>query len=315
MFKQFTVFIALFAFCGSAAASENEMCYSTFHQTKDMDCVEGLLETVHKSAESWNKQPQTMPAAITGFLAEIFTSYEEEKKDILDEDVPTDVAGIYLAALLRAGLNDDARQYAEKVGLVEGLQKYEEAGVPTLKEIKPHLNPAENDLLIGAYMASGNTEYITAILDNYTNVKEGMASDAFRIAMVTGKFGPMLTPPGRENTIAPAACKKYACKTNPKKFQHVLTLASAFWATRALAGKDETAKGAVLGFFNENPDLKELLTAEKTAFADYVGLLTAYASVKDNAGINSALSAYENMRPAKDVASAVKKIKAPQAEE
>lgn len=315
MLKKFTLFAALIAFCGSAAAAENESCYNTFYKTKDMDCLEAVVENIHNSAAGWAEDPQTMPGAVSGFLAEIFSNYPEEKQDILQEDASTQVAGIYLMALLRAGLIDDAREYAAKTGLTEGFEKAENIGVPTLKEIKPSVNAADNDLLIGAYSASGNTEYITAILDNYNSVKESMASDAFRIALVTSKFGPTLAPEGRESTMASAACKKYKCETNVKKFQHVLTLASAFWATRAISRQDKEVKTKMLEFFNDNPELKKLLMIEQKAFGNYLTMLIAYAGTKDNPHINSSLSIYENLGSAQKAADAIKPLMAKKAEE
>ncbi len=52
-----------------------------------------------------------------------------------------------------------------------------------LVQIKPTDIPPDNDFLIGAFMASGNTGYIKRILSNYMRVSDDMARDAIKAMM------------------------------------------------------------------------------------------------------------------------------------
>lgn len=305
MIRKLSTLIVFATLSNAAMASESADCYTTFYQTKTMECVDAFLGMVSKSAPNWRKQPHSMPSGPIGFLAELFSDYPQKREDILKKDTSDDVKSIYLMALFRAGLIDEAKGYAEKKSFTESFEKFKSFAIPTLKHVKPNADASENDLLIGAYMASGNTDYIEAILANYTGAPDAMVSDAFRVALMHDKFGPNLTPPGRENTMAHAACKKYDCKAHLNDFMHVMTLSSAFWAVQSLAHEDEGIKKTLLKFLGDNKHLKQLLADEQNAFGNYVTMLIAYAGVKDNANINSSLSIYENLGSAKDAFNAI----------
>jgi hypothetical protein len=115
--------------------------------------------------------------------------------------------------------------------------------------------------LIGAYMASGDTALIERILANFSSTDDGMVSDAMRFGFAHSKFGPSLTPKGRENVMAPTGCAKYQCKSDPAKFLRVLTLSSAFWALQSLGGRDDGIRKTFAGFFERDPRLKKLHAA------------------------------------------------------
>jgi hypothetical protein len=167
--------------------------------------------------------------------------------------------------------------------------------------------------LIGAYMASGDKAFIQRILENFSGADDGMASDAMRMGYMNSKFGPNLTPKGREeNVMARAGCAKYQCKTDPAKFLRVLTLSSAFWALQSLAQGDDGIKKTFAGFFARDTRLKNLLAAEQATFENYLTALAVAAAFKPDqasptevdpayTSMSKAAAAYENLEPASNV--------------
>ena len=290
-------------------AAPDATCMATFYQTKDMACINTILDKLRDSADSWANSPRSVPYAPTGFLAEVFRDYPKEREHLLHQNVPDPFKSLYLTALLYAGLSDDAKQYAQHMGWSGGDEKLRRGVLPTLEQVRPRSNPADNDLLIGAYKASGNTDYITAILDNYATADDGMASDALRIGLVSGQFGLRLTAPGRPDAMATAACTKYHCKSDAKDFLRLMTLATAFWSLHSLAQHDDGIRSSLDSFFDQHRHLRELLAAERTAFASYITLLSASAGITDNDAISSSLSTYEHFGSPKDAFPTMKRIR------
>src|SRR3978361_1321707 len=101
------------------------------------------------------------------------------------------------------------------------------------------MRPRANDLLVGAYMASGETAFIKRILANYASADDGMVADALRVGFLIGKFGPNISPPGRTPATLQAACEKYQCKIDRTRFPRLLTLATAIWITQSLSQHDQ----------------------------------------------------------------------------
>lgn len=288
------------------AAPAGQDCYVTFYQTKDAKCIDQLIDMVRKQ-EASGSQARSAPQAAIGFLAQIFREYPEQKERLLAENASPRLKSVYLAALVRAGELEVARKYADAIGWPDGFNRYRNEGVLPLNSAKPVADPGENDLLIGAYMASGNTEYVTRILANYRSADDGMVSDAIRIALMSNKFGPRLTPPGREGAMARVACDKYQCKVNLSNYMRLMTLASGLWALRSLAQHDEGIKKALVDFFKGEPRIQKLSAREDAAFTNYLTLVVAYAGIKDNPKINGSLSVYERFGTPEDAMSPLKR--------
>jgi hypothetical protein len=291
---------------GTAMGAGGPDCYATFYQTKDTTCIDVLIESIRKQ-EATGNQARSAPEAAIGFLAQIFGDYPQQKERILAQDASPRLKSVYLASLFRAGMLEDAKRYADAIGWPDGYKRYSSDRVASLNLVKPIAYPGENDLLIGAYMASGNTEYVSRILANYKSADDGMASDAIRISLLNGKFGPTLTPPGRENVMMAAVCERYQCKTNPGSLMRVMTLATGLWAVRSLAQRDEGIKKALFDFFKSEQRIQQLSAREDVAFANYLTLVIAYAGIKDNPKINEALSAYEKLGPPEAAVNALKR--------
>ena len=305
MTKFLAVAIAmLLAQCLPAAADQN--CMNDYYRTKPASCVDSILSQFRAAPRS-----KSDPSTMIGFLAQLFAASPAEKQRILDNESSDYVRSVDLVALYRAGLRDDARAFADKHQLTALLQKLETNGLAVLATVRPSSTPADNDLLIGAYMASGDTAFIERILENFSSADDGMASDAMRLGFVSSKFGPSFTPEGRDNVMGPAACEKYQCKTDRAKFFRVMTLSSALWALQSLAREDNGIRKTFTGFFERDARLKNLRAGEEAAFGNYLTALTMFSVFKPDqpsgdadptfTAMNKALSAYETFEPAPKV--------------
>jgi hypothetical protein len=270
------------------AAAADQNCMTSYYRTKPPACVDIMLSQLRQSGGD--------PSAVIGFLAYIFSTSSEEKRRILHGEASQQIQSMDLVALYRAGLLDDARKFADKYQLTAQLQKLEAGRPAPLATVIPSSTPADNDLLIGAYMASGDTAFIARILENFSNADDGMVSDAMRLGFMNSKFGPSFTAQGRENVMAPAACEKYQCKTDRAKFFRVLTLSSAFWALQSLAQQDDGIKRTFNDFFANDARLKNLHAVEQVAFGNYLTALAFFAAFRPDQGSGNVSPGYEGMR-------------------
>ena len=288
-------------------AAATEPCYTRFYQTKTAACLDSLTDTIPGLKPNPNDPSDHSNAeAVVGFLAVIFADLPQEKARLLHKDGIAAVKSLYVEALYRSGLPQDAKAYAEANGLADIFRRYQDQDLGTIKTVAPNSLPSDNDFLIGAYMASGDVEYIRRILANFTNADEASARDAIRMGLMNGKFGGTLAPPGRDRTMVNELCMKYECKNNLRRFMHVATLASAFWALRSLAQQDQGIHKTYDDFFQGDVRLKNLLVEEQAAFSNYVTLLVAYSAIKDSPNINASLLVYEKLGSAQDAADAMR---------
>lgn len=301
MTKIVTVLLALnfFIFCGVATASEKNDCYTEFYKTKDMSCVDRYLDVMPTNAVKLPNDGFLHYQSASGFLAEIFLTYPQKKESILNKKSSDGAKKIYFEALYAAGLTEEAKQYADANGFIEVFNKYKNQNLGGIKQLKPSFYAGDNDLLIAAYMASGDENYIKNILDNFTSAEDGMVSDAFRIGFMKSKFGSNLTPNGRKNIMAQTACERYKCKSNPRDFMRLLTLSSGFWAIQSLSQKDEVIKKISADFFNKDKRLYKLLGAEVVGFSNYLTILPVSMAIKDPM-TDKALTVYEMLGSAKE---------------
>lgn len=256
-----------------------------FYRTKDAACLDRLVATLD------NAPPRIDNGAIIGFFAALFDSAPELRRKLLDEVRSDRAAEFYLVALRRAGLADEVRRFAS----TRKLEDAAPADVTPLRTVMPVLVALDNDLLIGAYMATGDLSYIDHILENLRTSRDGMAADAIRIGLVMGKFGGAGAP-GRRNIMIIAACWKYGCPKSQasKDMMRTLTMASAVWAIGSLAKNDVAIKQELDRFFQTDSRLAAIFAKEQNAFTNYLTLVTLW-TVKKDQSLDAALTDYERL--------------------
>jgi hypothetical protein len=295
--------LLLLAFSGVCHAEESMNCHVTFYQTKDMGCIDVVVKGI--SSLGGDHENIENDPGLVGFFAEIFSTYPQEKARLLSQNVSREAQTVFIKALYEADLQDEAQSYANVSGFAALFKRVQDTSVPPLSQLKPSAVAGHNDILIGAYFASGKTQYIQRVLDNFLDADDGMVGDSLRMAMMIGKYGTSLAPPGREKMIMKAACEKYECKYDMRKLKRTMTLSSAFWALRSLSRQDAVIKKTLVEFFDGNPRLKQILLIENNAFSNYVTTLALSAAIKDNPNIETSLSIYEKLGTAKEAMDAM----------
>lgn len=300
MLKNTLLGLLSFAFLAlpSLAQADAPDCFESFSQTKDTNCLDGLLKSLP------NRKPPPLPEktadhsnieAAVGFFAEIFIQNLREKERLLSLDLPPYTQGVLVEALYRANLPKEAAAYAKAHDLLDIYKQYEAMNLPKMATVKPFAVPSDNDLLIGAYMATGDTTFISRILDNYKNAEDSRVKDAFRVGLMSSKFSNMQAP-GRDRTMTMALCERYHCKSDMPDYLRTMTLSTAFWATSSLAKKHEPIKNTLAAFFADDSRLNRLLVLEQNYFATYLQIFVLATTVKKNdPKFEAFLSSYERL--------------------
>ncbi|XSC44946.1 hypothetical protein ACF1BQ_001050 [Bradyrhizobium sp. RDT10] len=279
---------------------------ASYYRSKQPSCVDDTLAQLRQTAASGRAEPNT----IIGFLAELFRTSPQERERLLKAEPSNYMKSVDVISLYRAGLPDEAQKFASTNNLSSLSDRLRAARMPPLDAVRPSSMPADNDLLIGAYMASGNTAHIQRILDNYSGADDGMVSDGLRVGFMMSKFGPGLAPKGRDSVMIKVACTKYDCKADHTKFLRVMTLGTAIWSLQSLAAQDDGIKKTLSEFFSRDARLKDLFAAEQVAFGNYLTTIVLVSTFqKDRAGaardqtydlMNKSASVYENLGSGKD---------------
>src|SRR5947209_13643127 len=205
--------LALLCLLSAVDAASAQQCMPGYYREKSSACVDQVLAQFRQMPPN----PRSEPSNMIGFLAGIFRDSAQERERILKAESSNYVKSVMLLSLYRAGLPDDAQKFAASNDLAALSEKLRGMRLVALDAVKPSSLPGDNDLLIGAYMALGNTKLIQRILDNYSSADDAMAADGFRIGLMMSKFGPGLAPKGRNAVTMQAACEKYRCKEDQTK--------------------------------------------------------------------------------------------------
>jgi hypothetical protein len=295
--------LAFLYFCPDPALAAGQECLAGYYRTKSSACIDDVLELLRHTPPNARE-----PNNIIGFFAKLFQDSPQERERILTTEPSDYVKSIELIGLYRAGAVDDAQTFVAANNLSAMSEKLHAMRLQTLDSIRPSSIPADNDLLIGAYMASGDTVLIQRILDNYSSADDGMVSDGFRMGLMMSKFGPELAPKGREKVMMQAACTKYQCKVEPTKLLRVMTLATAFWSLQSLGQHDDGIKKTFSNFLAHDARLKNLFMIEQVGFGNYLTLVLPLAVLKDAPGLDhenyaaivKSVSSYENLGSANE---------------
>jgi hypothetical protein len=293
--------LCLFLAGGIARAQQ---CMSSYYREKSPACLDEVL------AQLRQKQPNLRSETVIGFLAQTLRSSPPERERILKAESSDYVKSVLILSLYRAGLPEDAQKFAAANNQSELSEKWREMRLVTLDTAKPSSGPGDNDLLIGAFMASGNIALVQRILDNYSSADDAMAADGLRIGLMMSKFGATMVPKERTAVTVQAACARYRCKEDQTKLVRVMTLATALWSLQSLSAQDERVKKALSDFFARDARLKTLFANEQRAFGNYLAAIFVVLSLMDDhkgadreqayAAMDKAASIYENLGSAKD---------------
>ena len=293
------------AFSASAGVAQtpSDDCASTYYRDKSEAC---LSETLAALRDALSVKPE-INSAMVGFLAGVIKSTPTMEAKILAAVGPPTMKTTILMALDRAGRDEAARNFARSENLQAALAGLESELPPRLDEVKPRSAAADNDLLIGAFMATGDPAYIKAILGNFSAAEDDQIRDAVRVALMQASFGEN-DPRGGYRRLARVVCGKYQCRRELSAFSRVMTLSSAYWALASLAAKDETIRKTSQAFLDADPRVKAIEQNEQDAFAAYVERLSAWTAAKndpdsaDKAKSEDALlSGYENLGPTRNL--------------
>jgi hypothetical protein len=279
--------LTFFSFSPRIGMAVGQECMHSYYRTKSSACIDEILA-------DFRQRPQFDPNTLIGLLAELFRTSPQERGRILKAEPSDQLKAIALVSLYRAGLPDEAEKFANASNLSALADKTRAMHLPTLDAVKPSV-PADNDLLVGAYMASGEPTFIQRILATYSDADDGMVSDGLRIGFMLSKFGPTLAAKGRNAVTTQVACEKYQCKSDPTKLLRVLTLATALWSLQSLSQQDDGIKGALTNFFAGDTRLKTLFLIEQNAFANYLTMIIGLAGVPNDAVMNKSAEMYEKL--------------------
>jgi len=81
-----------------------------YYRTKLPACIDAVLSQFRQRTLAPNSEPATM----IGFLAQLFSASSEEKRRLLANEPSDYVRSMGLMALYRANLIDDARKFADE---------------------------------------------------------------------------------------------------------------------------------------------------------------------------------------------------------
>jgi hypothetical protein len=290
--------VSLCFFCPTAFAVEQD-CMATYYREKSSACLDDVL------ARFRQMPPNSPTSTMMGFLAQLFKDSPKERERILKNEPSDRVRQTELFSLYLAGLPSEAQRFAAENNMVVLSDKVRSMHLVPIDAARPSSEPAVNDLLTGAYMASGDTWLVRHILENFASADDSMVSDSLRIGMMQSKFGPSLAPKDHQTTTMQTACDKYQCKSDKTKLMRVMTLASAIWALQSLAAKDDGIRKTLSDFFENDAQLKNLYDAERNAFGNYLAAVTFVTALKYSqssagqdqgfAAMSKAASIYENL--------------------
>lgn len=180
LMRKFFLFLAMVLSCPSAFALDS-FCYQLADYQEKMQCVDAYVQALKKTDSKETLKSHANIQALVGFFAYIFKHYPEKKAKLLEVDPPQQhVKSVYVESLYRAGLPEEAKNYARTNGF-DYLIKHFSAKPAAKVDIAIPQIPSDNDLLIGAYMASGDKNYIAHLFEPLKQVDDGMAKDAIRM--------------------------------------------------------------------------------------------------------------------------------------
>jgi hypothetical protein len=274
----------------SKVDSSEFKCVKDYYKTKSPKCIDTLVKAIDPA----NLQQKIV---ITHFLAAVFKDDAQMKQRALAINVPDNSKVLLLNALYMAGLKEDFIQYAVENKLEKQLKLISESKIKKLSEIKPKDKAGDNDILLNAYLATGNLEYLQPIFANYQNTSKAELADAIRVAVLITKFGPAMVPKNGKAKFVENLCNKYKCKSKSSKIGNVMTVAGAHWSLLQLAHEEKAVQDAFTDFLDKNKPVMEVIAKENANFTNYAILLNVTPIEEDKKLVEKIISDYESFKP------------------
>jgi len=180
-----------------------------------------------------------------------------------------------LTSLFHAEMNEVAKEFANQNSLNNQFRNLNLKNITDnlgIKNIIPNADSGMNNLLIGAYYATGDDVYLKNLLHNFKTKNKEKVKDAIRVGLVTGKFGFGLSPPGHKSKMLGSLKKKYYTDQNSESLLQFMTMSSAFWALNSIAKDDKNVAEYLNSFFLDG-DLKKIFLTEQNHFSNYLTIL------------------------------------------
>ncbi len=248
------IIIAAAAQLVSASALEKAGCMNGYYKQKHEKCVQYVLDVIDEVPRD------ELPLSVYGFLGGLWLQ-DNAFDVVLQKKITSKPQQIFYSKLLY--LMDERQKavaYARQYNVHTEYKEVVDGGLPPLKQLKPQAFPGGNDMLIGAFFATGDDYYIENIFTSFEGQKEADIASALRYAYLNASFVPQGYPADK---VQDDLCKRYACKKDDTRYLHVLTMASALWALESLSEAHPIIKNKMKNFYQANPHIMKLQASER----------------------------------------------------
>jgi hypothetical protein len=272
----------------------------TYHIDHDRSCLENVAKAL--------KANQTDDGeTIVGFMAETLRSAPEARAIYSIPDLQPRAKASLARAFDLLGEHNNLRGFFSALfgggGEEDGDSAEASAAKPDLDTLVSHDDVNTNDLLIGAFMASGNQDHLARILRNYDTADDQMTADALREGMLLLRYWTHPTQVDRTpvKTMLKLGCDRYGCKPRTHSEGRLMTLSTAYWAFFKHSAKDDGFRDAMNVYRARHLQFALAEAQERAAADNYASLSIAYATRKDDLTLAKAFDAYESFRPLSEV--------------
>jgi hypothetical protein len=281
-----------------ASSSPDKHKLENFYTHKDCTAIERSLITFDKNNTKLSTKTPDNSGSIIGILSGVFIKDNDCREKILSlsEGFSDNTKIIIFTSLFRAELPDIAKTFAQHYFPNYRIEQLKGFGESSIKSVVLNYDDAsKNDLLIGAYFATGDDIYLKNMLHNFKTQKKDKIKDVIRVAMVIEKFGFSLSPSSHQSKMWESIKNKYYSPKNPNSVVNFITMSSLFWALNSIAKNDENVAKYLKSFFVDN-ELEAIFLNEQTNFYNYsMALVLSIAKIKDQK-INMLVNDYEDLK-------------------
>ncbi len=290
------------------ARADVRECLFRYYQERPAACVGQVLDAYEGAMARGIRK--TLSPDLVGFFAEYFRLYPNKRAAILERKMSFHMAaGLYIA-LCMAKLPDEAARVAKAGEFTpEELRQLGCSERKTLADYKVFPNDSNTfNMMIGAFWASGNTDFPLRSFSAFGTVSEGQQRDAVRFAYLISHWRGPIGGPERDGEISVLLCQRYGCtKGDLAPMVVVRNIGFALQELVTMSDTDKRLAGALRRGFASNKVMAEAFVREDAAFALYRSKLPERAS---NEAVAKALDAYEKLAPLEE-AFLVKEVTVP----